>query len=225
MKRLQIVTAVLAGMLLQGASLSAEDAPQSPAVGVVAASPDGARPLAVGATTPDAIVYTLEGEKVSLDEIEGRAPTAVVFYRGGWCPYCSVQLGELATITGEFRELGFQIVAISPDKPEPLRKMVEERKIDFDLYSDRDGAAMKAFGVAFRLDDETTERYLNRFNLDMNERAGGGEQRILPVPSVFLVDREGVVRFVHSNVDYTKRIKAEEVLAAAKEIVAGKSEE
>lgn len=222
MKRIAIAMSVLAGITLGSSPALGEESSPASTSGVVTETPAEAKPLAVGAVSPDAVVYTLEGEEISLDAIEAKAPTVLVFYRGGWCPYCSVQLGELATITGEFKELGFQIVAISPDQPEPLRKMIEERKIDFELYSDRDGAAMKAYGVAFRLDDATTDKYLNSYNLNMNERAGGGEQRILPVPSVFLLDKDGVVQFVHSDVDYKQRIKAEDVLAAAKEI-AGKS--
>ena len=123
-------------------------------------------------------------------------------------------------MTAELAELGFPLVAISPDHPE---KLVESRKaqgLDYTLYSDSRMHAARAFGVAFQVDDATREHY-QQFGIDLDEASGEGHGQ-LPVPSVFLV-KKGVIQWAYWNANYKVRPKNEALLAAAR-VAAGKPE-
>jgi len=113
-------------------------------------------------------------------------------------------------------------VALSPDRPEILAPYREEKDYAYDLYSDASMAAARAFGIAFRLDDATRERYQG-FGVDLEERSGY-EHHGLPVPGVFVTNAEGVIQFTYVNPNYRVRLSPRVLLAAAR-AAAGKEEE
>lgn len=127
-----------------------------------------------------------------------------------------MQLGKLQKIEQELKALGFAIVAVSADRPEKLQATVQKKSLTYTLLSDARMRASRAYGIAFRVDDKIRGRY-RKFGIDL-EDASGETHHLLPVPSVFLIDREGVIRFVHSNSDYKVRVSTEEILAAARRI-------
>jgi len=173
------------------------------------------KPLKVGAKAPLAGLMTLEGKAITTAEIIAGKPTAFVFYRGGWCPYCNAHFAELAKAEADLQRMGIQIVAISPDLPAELAKTKDKNKVGYQLYSDAKADAAKKFGIAFRVDDQTFKMYRDRFRIDL-EKASGETHHILPVPSVFLADKSGVIQFAYSNPDYKVRLKAADLLDAAR---------
>ncbi|MBA4136396.1 MAG: antioxidant AhpC [Opitutus sp.] len=177
------------------------------------ASP-AAEPLGVGAPVPAALVRTVEGEQVELRTVLGGRPTVLIFYRGGWCPYCTKHLAALAEIEGELRATGFQVVALSPDRPEKLRAKPSHAGLNYTLLSDSKAEAMRAFGIAFRVEDALVATYKNSYGIDL-EADSGESHHLLPHPAVFLFDATGVTRFAHVNPDYKLRLSGEEILAAA----------
>jgi peroxiredoxin len=184
----------------------------------VAPSSEKIAPLPIGDTIPSVDLKTPAGEKVNLLELLKEKPAVIVFFRGGWCPYCNAHLAELASIQEDLDKLGVQLIALSPDKPSKLAEKQSETPLPYTLLSDSDHKAMTAFGVAFTLDEETHEKYLG-YGINVNEWSGS-EKRILPVPSVFVVDGKGKIKFVHANPDYKKRLSGAEVLIHAQELVA-----
>jgi peroxiredoxin len=182
---------------------------------LVASSAREAKPNEVGTAAPDAGLRDLDGNDVTLREIVAGKPTVLIFYRGSWCPYCNLHLSDLVTVEEELRSLGYQIVAISPDRPEELNKMTKADHLNYRLFSDPQGDAMKKFGVAYQVDNTTLTNLKQKFNVDL-ERSSGQTHHILPVPSVFVLDRGGKIVFVHADPDYRVRMKGAEVLAAAK---------
>ena len=138
----------------------------------------------------------------------------LIFYRGGWCPYCTAHLGQLQTIDADLRKLGYRILAISPDRPSVLNKLPDDAEITYTLLSDNQMRAAQAFGVAFRVDDETVTRYKG-FGIDLEE-ASGHDHHLLPVPAVFIIGTDGVIRFSYANSDYKVRLEPKRVLEAAK---------
>lgn len=173
------------------------------------------KPLKVGVKAPSASLSTLEGKSITTSEVLAGKPTAFVFYRGGWCPYCNAHFAELAKAETELQKLGVKIVAISPDLPSELVKTKDKNKVGYQLYSDSKADAAKKFGIAFRVDDQTFTMYRDRFKIDL-EKSSGETHHILPVPSVFLMDEEGTIRFMFSNPDYKVRLKAADLLDAAR---------
>lgn len=192
----------------------------APAPGWVAPGAEAARPLATGAPVPAVSVRKADGGTVNLaDHLRGDR-TVVVFYRGGWCPYCTQHLAELAGAQPDLDERGVKLVGISPDQPDLLHEAEKERELPYDLLSDSSFEAAAAFGVAFLVDDPTNEALLD-YGVDLTEWSGNRESRILPVPAVFLVDEQGVIRFAHANPDYSERLSAGDLLRAIDEMEAG----
>ena len=181
----------------------------------VASSAKEAKPIEVGTAAPDAGLRGLDGNDVTLHAIVAGKPTVLIFYRGSWCPYCNLHLSDLVTVEEELRSLGYQIVAIRPDRPEELNKMTATDHLNYCLFSDPQAEAMKKFGVAYQVDSTTLTNYKQKFNVDM-EGSSGQTHHILPVPAVFILDRGGKIIFVHADPDYKVRMKGAEVLAAAK---------
>lgn len=176
-----------------------------------------------GEVVPDVQLRTAEGAAVGLREAVAAQPSLIVFYRGGWCPYCSAHLAELRRVEAEIRELGLQILAVSADRPEKLRESRErlqdvlpEEEPGYTLLSDNRMEAAQAFGVAFRVDDEVVRRYRDDFDIDL-EDASGEEHHLLPHPSIFVVDADGKILFAHVDADYKTRLSGAEIIAAAKD--------
>lgn len=181
----------------------------------VAPDAKSARPLAVGTTAPDATVRSSAGTALSLATLLAEKPTVLVFYRGGWCPYCNRQLAELAAFEPQFLELGFQIIALSADAPTGLAPTAAKNKTAYRLLSDRAMSAASAYGVAFRADPATVNRYRNN-KIELAPIPGETSAHWLPVPTVFVIGRDRVIRFTASNPDIKIRLAASELLAAAR---------
>ncbi len=122
-------------------------------------------------------------------------------------------MGQLSKIEDQLVELGFRLVALSPDRPEELKKTLGKTEIAFDLLSDAKMDAAQGFGIAFKLDDKTKEVYRG-YGIDL-AKSSGEEHGLLPVPAVFLV-AGGKIRFSYVNPDYRVRLDADALLAAAK---------
>ena len=170
------------------------------------------RPLLIGESLPDVSLTGIDGNQTSIAGLVADKPSMIVFYRGGWCPFCSSHLGELAAIEEEIYELGYQILAISPDQPEYLRQSLEEQELSYTLLSDSSMEMARAFGVAFRVDDQTVAG-LKENGMDIVERSGHQHQQ-LPVPAVFITDTSGQVLFQYVNPEYRERISGEVLIAA-----------
>lgn len=171
------------------------------------------KPLKVGTAAPDADLTTIKGTAIKLATQLNGKPAVLVFYRGGWCPFCNVHLSELGQIADEVKAKGVQIIGISPDTPAELEKSIGKNKITYTLLSDSKADAMRKFGIAFRVDDETFNMYRDRFNLDL-EKASGEKHHYLPVPAVFVINAKGIITFAYSNPDYKVRLKGQEILKA-----------
>lgn len=175
---------------------------------------EDAKPLKTGVKAPEVNLTSTDGKSTALKQILGGKPSIVVFYRGGWCPFCNVQLADLGKNETQIKAKGYQLVAVSPDMASELKKSTDKNKLTYKLYSDSSAEAIKAFGVAFRVDDDTFNLYKNNYKLDLEKVAGGQTHHLLPVPSVFVIDAKGVIKYVYSNPDYRVRLKGEDLLKA-----------
>ena len=174
-------------------------------------TPTDISPLLIGEKIPDIQLSNLEGKKVSLNDIISKEQTLLIFYRGGWCPYCNLHLAELLSIESEILKSGFNIIAISPDSPDNLKASIEKHKLNYTLLSDSKTEAARAFGIAF----QASERYG-----EMLGKASGSlnTQGLLPVPAVFVLNKQGEILFEYINPDYKKRLKGSLLLAVLAEL-------
>lgn len=180
----------------------------------VPTSAEDVNPLKVGSQVPKLTLRSADGKPFDLNASIAEKPTILIFYRGGWCPYCNAQLGQIKEIEPKLIEMGYRILAISPDKPEELVKTMTEKELAYKLLSDSKMDAARAFGIAFEVDKLTRIKYKG-FGINL-EKASNETHHQLPVPSVFIVGMDGVIDFQYSNPDYKVRIDPEKLLEAAK---------
>src|SRR6202163_473453 len=128
-------------------------------------------------------------------------------------PYCNMQLSDLRLVEPKLREQGFEIVFLSTDRPEILYSSLKAADIHYTLLSDSHLEAAKAFHVAYHLDDATLAK-MREYGVDL-EATTGTKQHELPVPSAFIIDTSGTIRFVYSNPDYKIRLGADALWTAA----------
>ncbi len=186
----------------------------------LAASATEVRPLLLGSAVPEVNLQTVAGADTTLKTLLAGKPAVLVFYRGGWCPFCNLQLSNLRLIEKDLTAAGYQLVAISPDRPEELRRTLDKHAMSYTLVSDHHAEAIKAFGIGFVLDAETTGKYA-KFGIDIDQ-ASGEQHHGLPVPSVFIIDGAGTIQFEYVHPDYKVRVPSEVILAAAQAIAADK---
>jgi peroxiredoxin len=184
-----------------------------PALAAIPDSPQQVQPLSVGARAPIFAARTTDGALRTFLPDSYRKPTVVLFYRGGWCPYCNAQLSDLRLVEPKLQKSGFEIVFLSTDRPELLYTSLKATDIHYTLLSDSHLDAAKAFHVAYHVDDATLAK-MREYGVDL-ESTTGTKQHELPVPSVFIIDTSGIIRFVYSNPDYTIRLGADALWTAA----------
>ncbi len=183
-----------------------------------ASSAEGITPLKPGDRVPESVsLWSSDQKLVPLKKIIEKKPTVLIFYRGGWCPYCNTHLAELGQVQEDLVNLGYQIVAVSPDRPEKLRETKTKKQLPYELYSDSSMYLSTAFGLAFKLEDALVEKYKKEYGIDI-EADSGETHHLLPVPAVYLIDTGGEIRFVYTNPDYKTRLKPDEIIAAAKSL-------
>ncbi len=200
--RLPAVVAVIAAIAM-GAMAVMADVPNDPAA---------VKPVEIGARAPAFAAKEVDGTPFRFDPTKLDRPALLIFYRGGWCPYCNTHLHELQAVEPRIVSLGYRVLFLSTDRPEILYSSLKE-KVNYHIVSDASMSAARAFGVAYRLDDATLAK-MKSFGVDL-EAAQGSTTHELPVPSVFIVDGRGVVRFRYFNADFRVRLDAPSVLAAA----------
>lgn len=217
-----LITLLLSGLFVQLAceSESREAEPHQSGGAISAATgesefvPEAAErvsPLLISRSVPDLTLNNVDGEPVNLRQAAAEQPAMFVFYRGGWCPYCSAHLADLAELEDEILDAGVRIYAISADDPQSLAESRTEEDIGYTLLSDPQREVSRAFGVAFRISDEQEAERLAETTGQSMENDGSFIQN---VPAVFLVDTDGAIRFQYVNPDYTIRIDAEVLMAA-----------
>lgn len=180
-------------------------------------SADQIRPILVGQSLPSLPLLSSQGTSFNLKAQLEKKPALLIFYRGGWCPYCNTHLANLRKIEKELLGLGIDIYAISPDLPKFLRETGEKNKLPYTLLSDSLMASAKALGLAFQVDAETLKLYQS-YNIDL-ERNSGQKHHLLPVPAALLVNTDGVVTFTFVAPNYKVRVDNDVILAAAKSLI------
>lgn len=166
-------------------------------------------PLLIGEKAPNTSLKTIDGKSVSFLETLDKKKTILVFYRGGWCPYCNQHLSALAEAEPELIKLGYKIIAISPDSSKSLQETKSKDEVNYTLISDSKNNFSKAFGIAFEA-PKNYEKYLLKGSDNVNSS-------IIPVPSVFILDKEGTILFEYIAPDYKHRLSNELLMAVAKQ--------
>ena len=169
-----------------------------------------------GDRAPSLSLADARGELVSLDRLLAKGPVVAIFYRGGWCPYCNLELRAWQAHLAELASLGATLVAISPQTPDNSLSTAEKNELAYPVLSDSDLIAAKGFGIAFPLPPELIDLYSTVGN-NLPELNGNG-QWVLPIPATFVIDSSGVIQFAHVVADYRERAEPVDVMNAVRAI-------
>lgn len=168
------------------------------------------RALKVGHTVPALTLPDALGRPVDLQALWSRGPLVMVFYRGGWCPYCNLQLRAWQQRLAALRHRGASLVAISPQTPDGSLGTAEKNELAFPVLSDSALEAASAFGIGYTMAPELVELYAS-IGHDLPEINGNG-QWVLPIPATYVIDRTGRAAYAHVEADYRRRAEPDEVL-------------
>jgi peroxiredoxin len=174
---------------------------------------EAAQSLKVGEHAPDFTARHANGTTYTFKAAHLQRPHVLIFYRGGWCPYCNAQLADMRTVEPKLRASGFEVLFLSSDRPELLYTSLKTQDIPYTLVSDPGLQAAQAFHIAFHLDDQQYAQEL-KWGVDL-EKTTGTKDHALPVPSVFIIDTTGTIRYVYSNPDFRVRLAANDLWKAA----------
>ena len=187
----------------------------------IAESAEQVSPLMNGQYVPAEVqVTTSDGKKLSLGQVLNNKKTVLFFYRGGWCPFCNTQMGQLKKIEGQLDKLGFQLIGISTDNEQDLKKSIGKNKLNYQLLADFNSVTSQAFGLAFFSSQKVTDIYLAKMDLKnpLQKNKAGDERLVLPVPAIYVIDSKGLVQFNYVNPNFKVRLH-EDVLLKAAELV------
>jgi len=216
-----IKNTLLASLLILFTSTKAFSFSNILSVKTIAETAEQVSPLMNGQHIPAAVqVTTGEGKKLTLGQVINNKKTVLFFYRGGWCPFCNTQMGQLKKIENQITELGFQLIGISTDSVKDLQKSIGEHQLDYQLLADFNSVTSQAFGLAYYSSQKITDRYLAKMDLTnpLQKNKAGDERLVLPVPAIYVIDSQGLVQFNYVNPNYKVRLH-EALLLKAVELV------
>ena len=166
--------------------------------------------LALQAKAPDFSAKDQAGTTISLKDQLKKGSVVLVFYRGQWCPHCNKQLSKLEDSAQLIKAKGASLIAVTPEKQENIRKTIAKTKASYPILFDEGLQIMKSYDVAFPVDNSTIERY-KKYGIDFNE-SNGANGANLPVPAIYVINKEGVIVFRHFDPDYRNRATVAEIL-------------
>lgn len=167
--------------------------------------------LFINSKAPDFKANDQYGNEIRLKDVLKDSLVVLIFYRGQWCPYCNRQLRKLEDSVQLIKDKGARLIAITPEKPEFILKTIEKTKASYSLLYDKEMKIMKAYSVAFEVDDRTIARYKNA-DIDLVTANGPKDKVYLPVPAVYIISKEGTILYRYFDTDYKKRVSVLEIL-------------
>jgi peroxiredoxin len=170
--------------------------------------------LKAGDQAPPVVLTSARGTIVDIKSLLGRGPVIVTFYRGGWCPYCNLELRAFQQILPEIKAAGASLVAISPEKPDDTLSTAEKNALDFEVLSDVGQKVGRAFGLVYAFSDELISTY-KQFGQDIAGRNGSHEWA-LPISATYVIGQDGQIIFAYTDADYRDRAEPAEVLTVLK---------
>ncbi|MGO8920401.1 MAG: peroxiredoxin-like family protein [Stellaceae bacterium] len=180
----------------------------------------GAEARKAGDTLPDFELPTVEGRLVSAAELLARGPLVVSFFRGGWCPYCTLELAALQQALPEIERLGATLVAITPDTGAAFAAAKRQNGLAYEVLSDVDNGLGLTLGIVFRVPEAIGAQY-RRLGVDLGARHGTSDDAwLLPLPATYIVDRAGIIRHAELDPDFKHRMEPAQIIRVLGDLVA-----
>lgn len=160
---------------------------------------------------PDIVLPDHTGRPVRIADRLAAGPLVISFYRGGWCPYCNLELRAYDGVLDLLRLAGGDLIAVSPERPDNVSVTIGKNDLRFPVLSDTEGRLADALGIRFDMEDEIVALY-RKFGHDLPTHNGDGRWS-LPVPATYVVNRDGIIALAHIDPDYRNRLEPQEAIA------------
>lgn len=168
--------------------------------------------IGMGDAAPGFALPGIAGRQVVLEDLLRQGPVVLTFYRGGWCPYCNLQLRAYQAALPQMVALGARLVAVSPQLPDNSLGTAEKNALTFDVLSDVGNVVARRYGLVYALPPELREAL--RSNDKALSRINGDENWELPVPATYVIGEDGRVMLASLHIDYRTRLDPEVILGA-----------
>ncbi|SMF00352.1 redoxin domain-containing protein [Pseudobacteriovorax antillogorgiicola] len=167
--------------------------------------------LSKGDMFPHFATKDINGQAVDTKQLVKDGPLVVLFYRGGWCPYCNRQLQAVnQEVLPVLKKTKGKIVAISVDKPAEGIKTKGNLKDDWHIVSDNGAKIVKTMKLEYKVPEDLVKTYKEKYQIDL-EAASGKRHHIVPIPAVYVVGKDGKIVYAYANQDYKVRAANKEV--------------
>jgi len=168
--------------------------------------------LFINSKAPDFKAKDQNGNEIVLKDLRKKGPVVIIFYRGYWCPYCTRELQKLQDSLQLIKDKGAQLIAITPERQDGIAKTIEKTKANYSIITDDELKIMKAYSVAYQVDDKTVSRY-KMASIDLAANNGQKAGSIfLPVPAVYIINKDGEIAYRFFDPDYKNQAPIKDIL-------------
>lgn len=157
------------------------------------------------------------GDFVSLSEALDRGPVVVSFFRGGWCPFCVLELRALAAAHPEIERLGAMLIALSPQARGKSSSLGRGWEPPFPVLRDPGCKIASCYRIAFAIPRQFRAAYLE-LGYPNSTKA---KSWLLSMPATYVLDSSGFVVLSYLDADHTTRLEPTEIIAALTHLRAG----
>ena len=144
---------------------------------------------------PDFTLNNQAGISISLSQYRDKKNVLLVFYRGSWCPYCVSHLQDIQNLFPVLEKYDVQLLAISKDEAKKSAKLAKKLDKPYVFLSDPDLSATASYGIK--------------------------NDKDLPNPAVFLIDKSGQIIWYHIDQEYKKRASGLQLKAVMEDVFSG----
>jgi peroxiredoxin len=166
--------------------------------------------LKTGDMMPDFELANQYGELRRLSDYLADSPVVLNIYRGGWCPYCNMEMKALQGVQNKIESYGARLVGMAPETPDRALSTAECAGIAIDILSDTGNRVAEQMGLVFELPQALRPIY-EKFGIDIPAFNGDDSFR-LPIPATYIIGQDGEIIFDFVNADYTLRLEPEEIV-------------
>jgi peroxiredoxin len=147
---------------------------------------------------------------INLMEAVRNGPVILTFYRGGWCPFCNLQLRAYQEMLPQFGEFGTSLIAVSPQSPDNTLNQHEKEGLDFVVASDTEGRVAEQYRVLYEVSGSLKDLY-KKIGLDLASY-NSADRWFLPVSATFVIDRDAEIRYAYADPNFMRRLEPEVIL-------------
>ncbi|MDH4182737.1 MAG: AhpC/TSA family protein [Nitrospinota bacterium] len=170
-----------------------------------------------GQRAPDFMLKNIDNFDVSLQEELKKGPVVLCYYRGEWCPFCQEELKALQEIYPRIRQLGAELISVSPQNEEYTRSTASKLALTYQVLRDPGASLSDLYGLTIAIDEPMREAF-NEMGLRLEEYNDDLSYK-LPVPAAYVIRPDGMIIYDFIDADYTRRVEPQMILDKLKEVV------